>query len=196
MQEQKSPKIALMSLEHAVGLNLPSYATMQSAGMDLTGLLVGSEGTLGMFSELTLKLKPIKPTKTAWMQFDSFKAAVKCSANIRSHMICNKMEFIDPAQYDACITHSKYQFEFAKPNKYNILIEYQVTSGSEDALLLAENPNSTIVEDAQVIQQIWHMRKQAGFAALTAISAWCDSSPSSRGAIFGFILSISSAPSF
>lgn len=32
-------KVALMPLEHAVGLKLPSYATTQSAGMDLTAAL-------------------------------------------------------------------------------------------------------------------------------------------------------------
>ena len=32
-------KIALTPLEHAVGLNLPTYATEQSAGMDLTAAL-------------------------------------------------------------------------------------------------------------------------------------------------------------
>ena len=32
-------KIALNPLEHAVGLNLPTYATEQSAGMDLTAAL-------------------------------------------------------------------------------------------------------------------------------------------------------------
>jgi len=32
-------KIALTPMEHAVGLNLPTYATEQSAGMDLTAAL-------------------------------------------------------------------------------------------------------------------------------------------------------------
>ncbi len=32
-------EIALCALEHAVGLNLPTYATAQSAGMDLTAAL-------------------------------------------------------------------------------------------------------------------------------------------------------------
>ncbi|MCB1652124.1 MAG: dUTP diphosphatase [Alphaproteobacteria bacterium] len=32
-------KVKLMPLEHAVGLNLPSYATAQSAGMDLSAAL-------------------------------------------------------------------------------------------------------------------------------------------------------------
>ena len=32
-------KIKLMPLEHAVGLNLPAYATRQSAGMDLSAAL-------------------------------------------------------------------------------------------------------------------------------------------------------------
>ncbi len=36
---QSDTKVALMPLEHAVGLKLPSYATEQSAGMDLSAAL-------------------------------------------------------------------------------------------------------------------------------------------------------------
>lgn len=36
---QNETKVALMPLEHAVGLKLPSYATAQSAGMDLSAAL-------------------------------------------------------------------------------------------------------------------------------------------------------------
>lgn len=35
----KETKVKLMPLEHAVGLQLPTYATAQSAGMDLTAAL-------------------------------------------------------------------------------------------------------------------------------------------------------------
>lgn len=36
---QKNIQVALMPLEHAVGLNLPTYATEQSAGMDLSAAI-------------------------------------------------------------------------------------------------------------------------------------------------------------
>ena len=38
-QNRNDIKVALMPLEHAVGLQLPTYATAQSAGMDLTAAL-------------------------------------------------------------------------------------------------------------------------------------------------------------
>ena len=37
--EENKVRIALKPLEHAVGLNLPTYATSQSAGMDLSAAL-------------------------------------------------------------------------------------------------------------------------------------------------------------
>ncbi|NQZ13379.1 MAG: dUTP diphosphatase [Alphaproteobacteria bacterium] len=39
MSTQDKIKIALKPMDHAVGLNLPTYATEQSAGMDLTAAL-------------------------------------------------------------------------------------------------------------------------------------------------------------
>jgi dUTP pyrophosphatase len=38
-EAQTSISVALTALEHAVGLNLPTYATAQSAGMDLSAAL-------------------------------------------------------------------------------------------------------------------------------------------------------------
>lgn len=68
-----------------------------SAGYNLTGLFVGSEGTLGIVTEATLKLhvKPEEET-VAVVNFDSIKDATNSvSAIVRKGIQVNAVEFLD-----------------------------------------------------------------------------------------------------
>ncbi|WP_025025958.1 glycolate oxidase subunit GlcD [Caldalkalibacillus mannanilyticus] len=69
------------------------------AGYDLTKLFVGSEGTLGIFTEATLKLIPIPETKkTLLALFDDIEAAAQCvSTIIANKIIPATLEFLDQA---------------------------------------------------------------------------------------------------
>ncbi len=67
------------------------------AGYDFTRLMVGSEGTLGIITEATLKLIPIPETKKTMLAlFDSLEGAGKAvSAIISNKMIPATLEFLD-----------------------------------------------------------------------------------------------------
>ncbi len=72
------------------------YTTMNVAGYDLVSLIVGSEGTLAVILEITLRLIP-KPSsiRCAFAQFESEEDALNCSADIiKSGIVPRSLEFI------------------------------------------------------------------------------------------------------
>ncbi len=67
-------------------VNTGSRSVKQSAGYDLTRLLVGSEGTLAIITEATLKLVPIpEHYSTAVIAFESIPQAAQAVYNIRAY---------------------------------------------------------------------------------------------------------------
>ncbi|KAF8654202.1 hypothetical protein AX16_003729 [Volvariella volvacea WC 439] len=59
-----------------------SRARKSAAGFDLTKLFIGAEGTLGIVTEVTLRLAPVLPTKVAMAQFPSVEHAVSAVQEI------------------------------------------------------------------------------------------------------------------
>ncbi len=84
-------------------------ARKSSAGYDLTHLLVGSEGTLGIITELTLRLYGIPESiLSAVCPFKTVRGA--CDATIMAIQLglgLARSEFLDEVQIEACNAHSK-----------------------------------------------------------------------------------------
>lgn len=103
-----------------------SRAKKSSAGYDLTRLFVGSEGTLGIVTEITLKLHGIPEAISAGIcPFPSVKAA--CDAvimTIQSGIPMARIELLDELQVKAVNAHSK----LALPESPLLLLEFH---GSE-----------------------------------------------------------------
>lgn len=84
-------------------------AKKSAAGYDLTRLIVGSEGTLGVITELTLKLHGIpEAISSAVCPFPSVDAACRATIlTIQTGIPVARIELLDQLQVKACNAYSK-----------------------------------------------------------------------------------------
>ena len=104
-------------------------AAKSSAGYDLTALMVGSEGTLGIITELTLRLhgQP-EDVAAAVCAFPTLTDAVTCVAQTMQMGIpMARIEFMDPMGMRAVNLHMGSDY----PEQPHLMIEF---NGSPDAV--------------------------------------------------------------
>jgi D-lactate dehydrogenase (cytochrome) len=99
-----------------------SGAPKSASGYDLTALFVGSEGTLGLITELTLRLhgQP-EAVMTAVSAFPSVDAAVDCViATMQMGLSPARIELLDAETVAACNAHS----HLSLPVRPQLLVEF------------------------------------------------------------------------
>ena len=76
---KRVPKV----LRHVAGYNLHRIPPAGANGFNLADILVGSEGTLGFFSEIAVKLQPLPARKAIGIcQFPTFRAAMAATQHL------------------------------------------------------------------------------------------------------------------
>ncbi|MBI5448166.1 MAG: FAD-binding protein [Gammaproteobacteria bacterium] len=84
------------------------YTTKGVVGYDLTRLVIGSEGTLALITQATLKLLPLPAAKRTWqVTFSSLEAATQAIVNVmQQSLIPSALEFMDEAALRLIQTYS------------------------------------------------------------------------------------------
>ncbi|HEY5215971.1 MAG TPA: FAD-linked oxidase C-terminal domain-containing protein [Pseudolabrys sp.] len=103
-------------------------AKKSASGYDLTRLIIGSEGTLGIITELTLKLSGIPEAIASGVcPFPSVDAACKATIlTIQSGIPVARIELLDALQIKACNAYSKLTL----PEVPTLFVEFHGTEAS------------------------------------------------------------------
>ena len=103
-------------------------AKKTSAGYDLTRLMVGSEGTLGVITQLTLRLSGIPEAISGGIcPFPTVEACCKTAIHtIQSGIPVARIELLDALQVRACNMHSK----LGLPETPMLFLEFHGTEAS------------------------------------------------------------------
>ena len=147
-------------------------ARKTSAGYDLTHLMIGSEGTLGVITELTIRLRGIpEAISAATCSFETEEDACNAvMATIQMGVPMARIELLDALSVKAANAYSKLSL----PEKPLLLLEFH---GSESSVAeqaetfgeIAQDNNSTAFEwtsDAEERNHLWQARHDQYFASM------------------------------
>lgn len=106
--------------------NIGSRAVKSAMGLDLLALAVGSEGTLGIFSELTVKLHPLPDVILSGVcAFGSVENAVRAVTDtLKSGLPIARIELLNIPAVRACNAYSKLEL----PERPHLFVELHVNN--------------------------------------------------------------------
>lgn len=156
-------------------------ARKSAAGYDLTRLFVGSEGTLGVITDVTVRLHPVpEAVAAAVCAFETIKGAVDTViATIQLGVPVARIELLDEAQVDAVNRYSKTTYSVAP----TLFFEFHGDTDhyvAEQAAIVQELATerggrgfewATRLEDRE---RLWQARHDVHFASL-AVRPGCRS---------------------
>ncbi len=150
-----------------------------ATGYDLTHLMIGSEGTLGVITEITLRLHGIPEAMSAAVcQFDDLAGAVESVvAILQAGIPVARIELLDDVQMGASIAYSKLAGYLPRPT---LLLEFHGTpAGVAEQASAAEEITAGYgahgfqwATDAAERNRLWKARHDGYWAALALRPGW------------------------
>ena len=162
----------VLGLEYVDGHGAIHHTSIDDAGYDLTGVLVGSEGTLGLVTSVDVRLmqlpESVRVAVAAFRDIESASEAV--SAIIGAGIVPTALEIMDKLMTDAVEAH--YHVGFPPDAGAVLLVE---VAGPRDDMAANENAIAAIAKahgavswraasDAAEREALWASRKGAAGA--------------------------------
>jgi len=145
-------------------------AMKSSAGYDLTALFVGSEGTLGVFTEVILRLYPVPESAiAARATFPNIEAAGQAAVSIiRSGMQIGRVELVDARTVEAFNAYKGTEYAVSP----TLFLEFSGTEAAVEhdvatARGISESEGCEAFEfeeDEEGRERLWEARHEAAFA--------------------------------
>jgi glycolate dehydrogenase FAD-linked subunit len=152
-----------------------SKALKSSSGIDLTKLFVGSEGTLGIFTKLRIRVQPRPPARAVILAgYAALEDTVACLDDLfEAGILPSTAELLDRSAVEAI---QRWKPELALPDgEAVLLIEVEGTPDQvaasvryTESLVRRRATVTRIAEDEKEIAQLWSAR--SGLAAATALA--------------------------
>ncbi|MHB2169911.1 FAD-binding oxidoreductase [Alsobacter sp. R-9] len=151
-------------------LRTASRARKSSAGYDLTRLFVGAEGTLGIITELTLRLHAIpEAIAAATCRFQTVRDCCDAAiAGIQSGVSFARVELLDAMQVKVCNAHSRLDWV----EEPTLFVEFHgmpasVAEQADRFRAVALEAGAQAFEwsaDAEARSRLWHARHDVFWA--------------------------------
>ena len=155
-----------------------THASKSSAGYNMTQLLIGSEGTLGIITELLVKLHPIPDYLCALTcQFENLQILIEnVIALLHADLNLARIELIDAAQMKASIGYSDLKDFAILPTLFLEFAGKRTTVQGEltearDILQAGSAQNINHADKVEARNALWQARHHAFYAALASAPA-------------------------
>jgi D-lactate dehydrogenase (cytochrome) len=161
---------------HACKINTGSKSLKSSAGYNLNNLIIGSEGTLGVITAVTLRIRSNhQHQKTIISQFPDIYQAINAVIALKRTVRFHRVELMDQLQTEASIAYSKIDLLDKKLNTLLIELAGNHKAVAEEIEIinnyLHNNHalNIKVLNENEQVKNIWMMRKNALPAAIQFI---------------------------
>ncbi|KAI0080145.1 hypothetical protein K474DRAFT_1638149 [Panus rudis PR-1116 ss-1] len=148
-----------------------------SAGFDTTKLFIGAEGTLGIITEVTIRLAPLLPTNVAVVHFPDVKKATEAVIEIMNQGV--GIQCVELVDTEFMRSTNLYGMSTRKwPEKDSLFFKFQgptPTSLRETATIvkqIAEKHGGygfTLAKDDKQAYELWTDRKNALYSGLALV---------------------------